>query len=552
MMSDADYVGGEFDQLIFPRINQIKYKVNRIGHGSLFELLCCEKKGDTIIIDFIGSEKPFFKLSSGSKKEYWFESHKPLHSTSNMGGSLIEECVDPILEVQSVLDSEVIRDLFDVLKKYKKIVLIEPKRPYEYVDLHFRINILKEVDKLARYEAYYKTLYELISLKFECITIPAFEDLILYERNNPHQITYTHTYLSYLSEAIDCAILDSKDVLEIVNKYSSDISDELYRPLYNPMFDQIKFNYAGRRIVICGKCDSFKKLLISKYSLDVEITEVADIKKIPKKLLSKEKNYWVFPQLTDASHIIIRDFVGMKYYRIRDYCLPLHVYPFRLEKFVGNYKDHYNNFVFSSSPVDIIFYGCGNNIVNASSDLQQLSISQIYLCNMRIGEKTKITGTVQMMFASSAIIGDSTVNTGSTEFFILDFNELSVGSDCLIGKGVQFQCGDGHPIFDIPTAECINMGVSSNFDHKNKTTIGNHVWIGTRATILSKSKVGSGSVVGACSIVNKVFPNNCVIAGNPAHIIRRDIAWNRSPVYELYPPVNAIDPQYIKMTEDLQ
>ncbi|MDR3310631.1 MAG: hypothetical protein LBS90_04730, partial [Oscillospiraceae bacterium] len=35
----------------------------------------------------------------------------------------------------------------------------------------------------------------------------------------------------------------------------------------------------------------------------------------------------------------------------------------------------------------------------------------------------------------------------------------------------------------------------------------------------------TGSVVGSYAVVAKKYPNNCAIAGNPARIVRRDIAW---------------------------
>lgn len=39
--------------------------------------------------------------------------------------------------------------------------------------------------------------------------------------------------------------------------------------------------------------------------------------------------------------------------------------------------------------------------------------------------------------------------------------------------------------------------------------------------------MGDGSVVGLSSVVTRVFPNNCIVAGVPARLKRKDVAWER-------------------------
>lgn len=52
-----------------------------------------------------------------------------------------------------------------------------------------------------------------------------------------------------------------------------------------------------------------------------------------------------------------------------------------------------------------------------------------------------------------------------------------------------------------------------------KVEIGDNVFIGMNATILKGTKIGSNCIVGANSLCNGVYPDNCVIAGNPARVI---------------------------------
>lgn len=52
-------------------------------------------------------------------------------------------------------------------------------------------------------------------------------------------------------------------------------------------------------------------------------------------------------------------------------------------------------------------------------------------------------------------------------------------------------------------------------------TIGNNVWIGGSATILPGVTVGDNAVVGAGAVVSHDVPAGCVVAGNPARVIKR-------------------------------
>ncbi len=50
-------------------------------------------------------------------------------------------------------------------------------------------------------------------------------------------------------------------------------------------------------------------------------------------------------------------------------------------------------------------------------------------------------------------------------------------------------------------------------------TIGENVWIGARATLLSGARIGDGAIIGAAAIVDFEVPPYAVVAGNPARIV---------------------------------
>jgi acetyltransferase-like isoleucine patch superfamily enzyme len=55
---------------------------------------------------------------------------------------------------------------------------------------------------------------------------------------------------------------------------------------------------------------------------------------------------------------------------------------------------------------------------------------------------------------------------------------------------------------------------------KGGVDIGENCWIGARATILDGVTVGKNAVIGAHSLVKDDVPENAVVAGTPAKVIK--------------------------------
>jgi virginiamycin A acetyltransferase len=57
--------------------------------------------------------------------------------------------------------------------------------------------------------------------------------------------------------------------------------------------------------------------------------------------------------------------------------------------------------------------------------------------------------------------------------------------------------------------------------YKGDTVVGNDVWVGYNALLLSGVKVGDGAIVVAGSVVTGDLPPCVVVGGNPAKVVKR-------------------------------
>jgi acetyltransferase-like isoleucine patch superfamily enzyme len=113
--------------------------------------------------------------------------------------------------------------------------------------------------------------------------------------------------------------------------------------------------------------------------------------------------------------------------------------------------------------------------------------------------------------ASAVIaIGDCTIiNNNCT--IVADKSSITIGKNCLIGANVEILDSDFHSL----------SGDRKSSDYECwPVVIGDNVFVGNNVKILKGSKIGNNSVVGNGSLVTKAFPENVILAGFPAKIIR--------------------------------
>jgi sugar O-acyltransferase (sialic acid O-acetyltransferase NeuD family) len=105
--------------------------------------------------------------------------------------------------------------------------------------------------------------------------------------------------------------------------------------------------------------------------------------------------------------------------------------------------------------------------------------------------------------------------------------EIGIGSNVLSGATFSnsIKLGKGCIVYYhvIITHDCIIddfVEISPGVVILGRCSIGAYSQIGANATILPDVKIGKNVIVGAGSVVTKDIPDNCVVVGSPAKIIR--------------------------------
>ena len=108
--------------------------------------------------------------------------------------------------------------------------------------------------------------------------------------------------------------------------------------------------------------------------------------------------------------------------------------------------------------------------------------------------------------------------------------KLIIGKFCSIACGTKFlfNCAN-HTLKSLSTYtfplfyeewELEKSNITTAWDNKGNIVIGNDVWIGYEAVILAGVTIGDGAIIGSRAVVTKDVPDNSLVGGVPAKLIR--------------------------------
>ena len=135
--------------------------------------------------------------------------------------------------------------------------------------------------------------------------------------------------------------------------------------------------------------------------------------------------------------------------------------------------------------------------------------------SLTIGKNSFIYSGVKILVEKGAFVSIGAGSLVSLYSNIFAKERIEIGDGCFVSWGVQIIDSDHHTVVidghdTVPT---------------KPISIGDRVWVGCNATILKGVTIGNNCIVAAGAVVTKSFPDNVLIGGNPARVIKENIDW---------------------------
>ena len=138
---------------------------------------------------------------------------------------------------------------------------------------------------------------------------------------------------------------------------------------------------------------------------------------------------------------------------------------------------------------------------------------KIYNSNVLVGKNVKLYHNVIIFGDGPVKIDDGTRVGYNTVIYSSKNGGVYIGKNCAIAANAYI-------IDTNHSTGIIDTHMQKDQDESEPLFIRDGVWIAAQCVIAKGSKLGETGVVGANSFVNNEFPENAIIAGSPAKVIK--------------------------------
>ena len=144
--------------------------------------------------------------------------------------------------------------------------------------------------------------------------------------------------------------------------------------------------------------------------------------------------------------------------------------------------------------------------------------------SIKIGDNVEICGLLIANKGAKIVIGDYTTIRYDTR--LVSTCSIIIGNEVIISNNCVIYDNNTHPISPLKRHAMSHSGFHSELwsnvhAESAPVVIEDNVWICQRAMILKGVHIGKGSVIAAGAVVTKDVPPYCVVAGNPAKVVKR-------------------------------
>jgi acetyltransferase-like isoleucine patch superfamily enzyme len=132
--------------------------------------------------------------------------------------------------------------------------------------------------------------------------------------------------------------------------------------------------------------------------------------------------------------------------------------------------------------------------------------------NLRLGRKTTVSSFCKIKVTDGSLITGEHCGFGTGCFISAGEGGIEMGDHVICGPNVVLIASNYR-------YERIGVPLEEQGQTSLGIRIGRNVWIGANSVILDGSEIGDNSIIVANSMVNRRFPPNAIIQGNPAKVV---------------------------------
>ena len=176
-------------------------------------------------------------------------------------------------------------------------------------------------------------------------------------------------------------------------------------------------------------------------------------------------------------------------------------------KYLAAKLKYHGRVKFNGFTIIYAFSGCSIDFVGRGQVINSQSLSNL----VGLYQRTIIVAR----HGGKITIGDRCGISGST---IYAMNEINIGRDVIIGGNCKIIDNDFHPLHNEKRHPQHVEDIK-----KKSINIGDGCFVGANSIILKGTTLGKNCVVGAGSVVHGTWPDNSIIAGNPAKLIGENL-----------------------------
>ncbi len=501
---------------------------------------------DAVVIDMADVRLPFYEVTYDSKETVRI-------TGNNFNAGILEKLqnnaekqqihikkVNPMQCTQEELKALLMEyaQWLQTTFKEKKVILECNHNAYQSLSENGKFEVSAQITALVKYNDFYDRCVDIFKDMLECHIIPA-PSYICSDKKDNDFFSSNRFYYEYLADSLCDIMHGAYDAPKRLYEYQYAMQRYCEKCILGKLVENINLRRMGRNIVMIGGTKELENELqectgsIVCGRINIQAEDSQETIRDGMSMFDKSLHLFVVVSLVANKHILrqLKD-IGADYEKDIVTIEPETV---MLAGFMGRYEDIFGNYIEVKGISDIEISGCGNYIsigLNSPTNRFYISVgddNKIVIADyaqLWLNKEIKMKGIAA---SEISIVGGCHI-ANNLKIDAGKFGTVIIRKACLISYDVLMHCGNGF-------AE--KSGVEDSI------VLEEWVWLGYRTTLLAGAHVNSGCIVGARALVAEEIPNNCMAAGDPARIIKRNVTWHQDIMEK---SISVVPEQYRKFT----